>query len=83
MYTVEDDLFVQARAILSSLARELDAQEATGSPQPVDVRAVIRQAAADLESGGEAAYLRAIADRLERSFPISELFPRKRRPRSS
>lgn len=84
MYTVEDETFVQARAILSSLARELDAQQASGSQHPVDLHQLIRHAAPpDLESGGEATYLHAIADRLERSFPISELFPRRRRARSS
>lgn len=84
MYTVEDETFVQARAILSSLALELDAQQASGAQHPVDLHQLIRRVAPpDLESGGEANYLHAIADILERSFPINELFPRRRRAGSS
>jgi hypothetical protein len=83
MYTVEDETFVQARAVLSSLARELDAQQASGLRHAVDLHALISGAAAgDLEAGSEASYLHAIADRLEKSFPIEELFPRRRRARS-
>lgn len=84
MYTVEDETFVQARAILSCLARELDAQQASGSRREVDLHALIRRAATgDLEAGGEARYLHGIAENLDRTFPISELFPRKRRARNS
>jgi hypothetical protein len=80
MYTVEDETFVQARAILSSVARELDAQQLSGTQHAVDLHELIRGAApADLEPGGEAGYLRSIATRLEKSFPIAELFPRRRR----
>jgi hypothetical protein len=80
MYTVEDETFVQARAILSSVARELGAQQASGSRHPVDLHALIRRAAAvNLNPGGEARYLHAIAERLEKSFPIEELFPRRLR----
>ncbi len=84
MYTVGDETFVQARAVLSSLARELDAQQASGSHHPVDLYELIRRAApAGLEVGGEVAHLHSIADKLAKSFPIEELFPRRRRAGSS
>jgi hypothetical protein len=84
MYTVQDETFVQARAVLSALAQELDGQQASGSRRDVDLHALIRRAAtSDLEAGGETAYLHAIAEKLDRTFPISELFPRKRRARGS
>ena len=84
MYTVEDETFIKARAILSALARELDAQHAPGSRHPVDLHELIRRAApAGLTPGGEADYAHEIADRLEKSFPIAELFPRKRRARNA
>lgn len=80
MYTVEDETFQQARAVLSSLAGELTAQQASGSRHVVDLHDLVRRSApGDLAPGGEADYLRAIADKLEKSFPISELFPRRRR----
>lgn len=80
MFTVEDETFRQARAVLSSLARELTAQQASGSRHSVDLHELVRRSAAtDLAPGDEADYLHAIADRLEKSFPISELFPRRRR----
>lgn len=84
MYTVEDQMFVQARAIISALARELEAQQASGARQPVDLHDLIRRSTnEDLPPNGEADYLHSIAVRLEKSFPISELFPRRRRARSS
>ncbi|MEX0626578.1 MAG: hypothetical protein WD402_08535 [Chloroflexota bacterium] len=84
MYTVDDETFVQARAILSALAREVEAQQASGSRQPVDLQDLVRRSTTDdLPPHGEADYLHSIADRLERSFPISDLFPRRRRARSS
>jgi hypothetical protein len=80
MYTVEDETFQQARAVVSALARELAAQQASRSRLPVDLRDLVRRSApSDLAPGGEVAYLQAIADKLEKSFPISELFPRRRR----
>jgi hypothetical protein len=84
MYTVEDETFIQARAILSALARELDAQRLSGTRQAVDLHQLIRSAApAGLERGEEADYAHGIADRLEKSFPIAELFPRKHRARNA
>jgi hypothetical protein len=80
MYTVEDEIFQQARSVLVVLAHELDAQQAAGSRRPVDLHDLVRRSAdAALPADGEAAYLRAVADQLQRCFPISELFPRKRR----
>lgn len=79
MYTVEDETFRQARAIVSEIAAELSSQRESGSRRAVDLGALIRSAAPTVPVGGEAEYLRAIADRLEKSFPIEELFPRKRR----
>jgi hypothetical protein len=84
VYTVDDATFVQARAILSALARELDLQHASGSRHSVDLHELIRHAApAGLEPGDEADYAHGIAGRLEKSFPIAELFPRKRRARKA
>ena len=84
MYTVEDETFVQARAILSSVARELDAQRLSGAWHAVDLHQLIRSAApAGLEPGHEAEYALRIAERLEKSFPIAELFPRRRRARNA
>jgi hypothetical protein len=82
MYVVEDETFRQARAIISALARELAEQEASRFGRPVDLRKLIRHSAsAELPVGGEAEYLSAIADKLEKTFPIEEMFPRKRRAR--
>jgi hypothetical protein len=84
MYTVEDDLFQRARSVISALARELSGQQESGVRRPVDLRDLVRHAAAmELPEGGEADYLHAIADRLEKSFPIAELFPRRRGSGSS
>jgi hypothetical protein len=84
MYTVEDETFVQARDILSSVARELDAQRLSGTRHAVDLHELIRSASpAGLEPGDEADYAHGIADRLEKSFPMAELFPRKRRARNA
>lgn len=84
MYTVEDETFEQARAILSAVAHALDAQQASGSQHPVDLHELIRRGAPrDVEAGGEAGYLHSIAEKLGKSFPINELFPRRRRARSS
>ena len=79
MYTVEDELMDQARAVLAALATELRAQEAAGEMAPVHVRSLIRGAAAGaVAEGEEVAYLASIADRLERLYPIADLFPSKR-----
>ena len=83
MFTVEDETFVQARAILSALASELVAQHESGSSHPVDLDELVRTAADSLPPGNEAEYVRGIADSLEKSFPINELFPRRRRVRGS
>ena len=84
MYTVEDDLFQRARSIISSLARELTAQQASGSTSPLDLRDLVRRSTnGELPPGGEVDYLQSIADGLARSFPISELFPRRLRARNS
>jgi hypothetical protein len=83
MYTVEDETFRQARAIVSALSRELTSQQASGPSHPVDLGELVRSAAGSVQPGGEAEYVRAIADRLEKSFPIEELFPRKRRSHSA
>ena len=83
MYTVEDETFVQARAIISALASELMGQHESGSSHPVDLDELVRTAADSLPPGNEAEYARGIADRLEKSYPINELFPRRRRARSS
>ncbi len=84
MYIVEDQTFVQTRAILSALARELETQRASGDRQSVDLHDLVRRSTTDdLPPDGEADYLHSLAETLEKSFPISELFPRKRRARSS
>ena len=84
MYTVEDDLFQRARSVIESLARELTAQKADGATHPIDVHDLVRRSTTDeLPPGGEADYLQSMADGLARSFPISELFPRRRRARNS
>lgn len=80
MYSVEDETFQRARAILSALASELSGQASSGLRRPVDVRALIRRSApVDLPEDGETDYLRSLSDGLERSYPIAELFPRRRR----
>jgi len=82
MYIVEDETFLRARSILSALAMELTGQHEPGSGGPVDLRGLVRRSARiDLPEGGETDYLASIADKLERTFPIDELFPRKRRAR--
>jgi hypothetical protein len=84
MYTVEDETFIQARAILSALARELDTQQVSGTQRPVDIQDLIRSAGPPgLEPGDEAGYVHGIAERLEKSFPIAALFPSKRRARNA
>lgn len=84
MYTVEDETFRRARAIISALSKELSSQRESGSPHPVDLQELVRRTAtAGLQEGGEADYLSAIADRLEKSFPIEELFPRRRKTGSA
>ena len=80
MYVVDDETFQQGRSVLCALAKELAGQDASGSRRPVDVRELIRRSAdVGLAEGGEALYLQSIADNLERTFPIEELFTRKRR----
>jgi hypothetical protein len=84
MYTVEDDLFQRARSVIASLARELTAQKTAGATHLLDLHALVRRSTNDeLPAGGEADYLQSIAEGLARSFPISELFPRRHRTRSS
>jgi len=84
MYTVEDKLFQRTRSLVSSLSRELTAQRDGAVRRPVDLRDLVRGAAAiDLAEGNEADYVQAIADQLEKSFPIAELFPRRRRARGT
>jgi hypothetical protein len=79
MYLVEDDTFERARAIVSTLANELAEQETLRFGRPIDLRKVIRHAAgADLPAGGEAEYLSAIANKLEKTFSAGALFPHKR-----
>ena len=79
MFTLEDDLMLQARAVLTALAAELRAQEAAGEMAPVHVRALIRRSAGEaVAEGEEVAYLGSITDRLERLYPIADLFPSKR-----
>jgi hypothetical protein len=80
MYTVEDETFQQARSILVALSHELDAQQAAGSRRPVDLHELVRRSApGDLAESGEADHLRALTEEIRKCFPISELFPRKRR----
>jgi hypothetical protein len=83
MYTVEDETFQQARAIVSAVAAELSGQHGLGPAHAVDLRELIRLADPSVAMGGETEYVRTIADRLEKSFPIEELFPRKRRAPSA
>ena len=79
MFTLEDDLLLQARAVLAALATELRTQEAAGEMAPVHVRALIRGSAPEkVGEGEEVAYLGSIADQLERLYPIADLFPSKR-----
>jgi hypothetical protein len=84
MYTVEDDLFQRARSVIALLARELTAEKTAGATHRLDLHDLVRRSTEDeLPPGGEADYLQSIADGLARSFPISELFPRRHRTRSS
>jgi hypothetical protein len=79
MYLVEDETFQQARSIVTALAKELAEQEVLRFGRPVDLRKVIRHAAGpDLPAGGEAEFLSAIADKLEKTFTAGALFPHKR-----
>jgi hypothetical protein len=79
MYTVEDALFDQARAILHGLAAELREQEANGEMAPIHVRSLIRRATADTATpvleGAEVDYVGSMADRLDSYFPVARLFP--------
>jgi hypothetical protein len=80
MYTVEDETFQRARSVLSALANELTGQRESGIRRPVDLREMVRRSApVDLPEDGEADYLSSIAGSLERTYPIAELFPRRRR----
>jgi hypothetical protein len=79
MYAVEDETFRRARSVFSALASELDVQKVSGVRRPIDLKDLVGQSAGHLPEGGEADYLRSIADDLARLFPIEELFPRKRR----
>jgi hypothetical protein len=82
MYAVEDETFTRARSIVTALANELTAQQASGSGSLADLGDLVRRSAdVDLPTGGEAAYLAALADNLARLFSIDEMFPRKRRAR--
>ncbi len=79
MFTLEDELMLQARAVLTALAADLRAQEAASEMAPVHVRSLIRRSApTEVDEGGEVEYLGSIADRLERLYPIADLFPSKR-----
>ncbi len=79
MYTVEDDLLLQARAVLSALASELRAQDVAGEMAQIHVRSLIRRSASTaVAEGEEIAHLGSIADRLERLFPIADMFPSTR-----
>jgi hypothetical protein len=78
MYTVEDETFRQARSIVAAVAAVLSGQSGSGPAHPVDLRELIRSAAPSVPVGGEAEHVRAIAEGLAKSFPIEELFPRKR-----
>ena len=80
MYAVEDELFQQARFILAILARELISQRESGVRRRVDLQELVRRSAdADLPKDGEADYLHSLTAKLERTFPVEELFPRGRR----
>ena len=80
MYVIEDETFQRARSILIALARELAAQEQAGIRRPVELLEIVRRSAGgDLPTDGALAFLRSTVDRLEKSFPIDELFPRRRR----
>lgn len=79
MYLVEDETFERARAIVSMLAKELAEQDALRFGRPVDLRKLIRHAAdTELPVGGEAEYLSAVADKLEKTFTAEALLPHKR-----
>ena len=82
MYVVEDETFRKARSILSAVAGELTHQSDSGARRPVDLHEMVRRAAnLEIPEGGEKDYVSAIAASLERTFPVEELFPRKRRAR--
>jgi len=82
MYAVEDETFRQARSVLSALATELTEQSVSGLRRPVDLQELVRRSApVEVSEGGETEYLSSIAASLERTFPVEELFPRKRRVR--
>ena len=83
MYAVDDETFQRARSLLVAAARELGAQQESGILRPVDLQELVRRSAAeDLAKGEEAGYLAAVSHRLELTFPVEELFPRKRRRRA-
>jgi hypothetical protein len=81
MYAVDDETFRRARSILSAVAKEL-ADESAGGRRLVDLHELVRRAAnLEMPDGGESDYVSTIAASLERTFPVEELFPRKRRAR--
>ena len=78
MYLVEDETFEQARSIVSLLAKELAEQGVSRFGRPVDIRKLIRHSALrELPVGGEAEYLSAVAEKLEKTFTAEALFPHK------
>lgn len=80
MYAVDDEVFQQARAIVVTLAGELEAQRASGSRQAVDLHDLVRRSApVAAPPDDEVAYLGALAERMQKTFPVEELFPRRRR----
>ena len=83
MYPVEDETFRQARAIVSALAAELSGSRESRSGHPADLRELVRSAAPTVPAGAEVAFVSALAERLAKTFPVEELFPRKRRAPSA
>jgi hypothetical protein len=82
MYAVEDETFREARSVLSAVAKELAEQSVSGLRRPVDLHELVRRSApVEIPEGGESEYLSSIAASFERTFPVEELFPRKRRAR--
>ena len=80
MYVMDDETFQRARSIVSSLAKEFAGQTESGIGRPVDLRELVRRSAlVDLPEDGEAGYLSSVAAKLEKMYPIGELFPRKPR----
>lgn len=83
MYAVDDEVFLRARSLVTALARELTAQEQSGSKVGVDLSELVRRSADAIPDGGEASYVSGLATDLAKLFSVEAMFPRKRRAHRS